>query len=54
MQSTRGCGPKGKLVRDQEAGCDSHDKNRGIYEVFRGSKEKNLNFESIAFAPLIN
>jgi hypothetical protein len=28
-----------------------HTVNRGIYEVFRGSKAENLNFEMVAFAP---
>ena len=29
-----------------------HQKNRGIYEVFRGSKAENLNFELVAFTPV--
>lgn len=28
-----------------------HHKNRGLYEVFRGSKAENLNFELVAFSP---
>ena len=28
-----------------------HTKNRGIYEVFRGSKAENLNCELVAFSP---
>ena len=29
-----------------------HQRNRGIYEVFRGSKAENLNFELVAFPPV--